>query len=89
MDGKKGLVMLFTGEGKGKTTAALGAAMRAVGHGAVYMIQFMKGRLYGEIAASRKLEGLTIEQHGKDEFVDPNNPDPVDTELALGAGQGY
>lgn len=84
MDDKKGLVMVFTGDGKGKTTASLGAAMRAVGHGTrVYMIQFMKGRLYGEIAASRKLEGLTIEQHGRDEFVDPKNPDPVDSELAL------
>ncbi len=83
MGNAKGIVMLFTGNGKGKTTASLGAAMRAVGHGArVFMIQFMKGRLYGEIAASRKLDGLTIEQHGRDEFVDQKNPNPVDVELA-------
>jgi len=83
MGNKKGIVMLFTGNGKGKTTAALGAAMRAVGHGtSVFMIQFMKGRLYGEIAASSQLDGMVIEQHGRDEFVDPKNPDPVDVELA-------
>lgn len=80
---ERGTIQLYTGDGKGKTTAALGAALRAVGHGKrVAMIQFMKGRLYGELAAARKLEGFTIEQHGRDEFVDSANPDPVDRELA-------
>jgi cob(I)alamin adenosyltransferase len=78
-----GTIQLYTGNGKGKTTAALGAALRAVGHGKrVAMIQFMKGRLYGELAAARKLDGFTIEQYGRDEFVDPKNPDPVDRDLA-------
>jgi len=84
MDGfERGTIQLYTGDGKGKTTAALGAALRALGHGKrVAMIQFMKGRLYGELAAAAKLDGFTIEQHGRDEFVDSKNPDPIDRELA-------
>jgi cob(I)alamin adenosyltransferase len=82
---ERGTIQLYTGDGKGKTTAALGAALRAVGHGKrVAMIQFMKGRLYGEIEAARRLEGFTIEQHGRDEFVDSANPDPIDRELTAG-----
>ncbi len=84
---EKGTVQLYTGSGKGKTTAALGQALRVVGHGGrVVMIQFMKGRLYGELAAAERIEGLTIEQYGRDEFVDPKNPDPIDVELA---GKGW
>jgi cob(I)alamin adenosyltransferase len=80
---ERGTIQLYTGNGKGKTTAALGAALRALGHGKrVAMIQFMKGRLYGELAAAAKLDGFTIEQHGRDEFVDAANPAPVDRELA-------
>lgn len=80
---QRGIVMLFTGDGKGKTTAALGAAMRAAGHGArVFMIQFMKGRLYGELVSAEHLENFFIEQHGRDEFVDPENPEAVDIKLA-------
>jgi len=82
-----GIVMLFTGNGKGKTTAAVGAAVRAAGHGMrVFMIQFMKGRFYGELSAAEHLPNLTIEQYGRDEFVDPRNPDPIDVELA---GKGW
>jgi cob(I)alamin adenosyltransferase len=78
-----GTVQIFTGNGKGKTTAAVGAAVRAAGHGwKVVMIQFMKGRLYGEIAVVEKLENVTIEQHGRDEFVNPADPEAVDMELA-------
>lgn len=80
-----GTIQLYTGNGKGKTTAALGAALRALGHGRkVAMIQFMKGRLYGELAAAKRLEGFTIEQHGRDEFVDSKNPAAVDRDLAAG-----
>ncbi|UCF05534.1 MAG: cob(I)yrinic acid a,c-diamide adenosyltransferase [bacterium] len=78
-----GTIQLYTGNGKGKTTASLGAALRCLGHGGrVAMVQFMKGRLYGEIAAARSLDGLTIEQYGRDEFVDPENPEAIDREFA-------
>ncbi len=83
MSDGKGIVMLFTGDGKGKTTAAVGAAVRAAGHGArVLIIQFMKGRLYGELAAVEKIDNITVEQHGRDEFVDPKDPEEIDVELA-------
>jgi cob(I)alamin adenosyltransferase len=82
-DMERGTIQLYTGDGKGKTTAALGAALRAAGHGRrVVMIQFMKGRLYGELEAAKRLEGFTIEQYGRDEFVDPKNPAPVDRDFA-------
>lgn len=63
-----GLVQVFTGTGKGKTTASLGLALRAVGHGfRVHMIQFMKGHGYtGELAVASKLSPLfTISQFGR------------------------
>ena len=54
---KKGLIQVYTGDGKGKTTAALGQAMRAVGAGyTVYMVQFLKGGKTGELNAAKKLE---------------------------------
>ena len=55
---EKGLVIVYTGNGKGKTTAALGMALRAVGYEhKVCMLQFIKGSWhYGEIDSSKKLE---------------------------------
>ena len=55
---KDGLIIVYTGKGKGKTTAALGIALRAVGHGKkICMIQFIKGSWhYGEMHSSKKLE---------------------------------
>lgn len=55
---EKGLIIVYTGKGKGKTTAALGIALRAVGHGyKVGMIQFIKGEwYYGELTSSKRLE---------------------------------
>lgn len=55
---EKGLIIVYTGKGKGKTTAALGIALRAVGHGyKVCMIQFIKGEwYYGELTSSKRLE---------------------------------
>ena len=55
---KDGLVIVYTGNGKGKTTAALGLAMRAVGYEhKVCMLQFIKGSWhYGEMDSSKKLE---------------------------------
>jgi cob(I)alamin adenosyltransferase len=81
---RHGTVQVYTGDGKGKTTAAIGLAVRAVGHGlTVYMLQFMKGSSnYGELAAARMLPGFVIEQSGRDEFVDRSNPAQVDIDMA-------
>ncbi len=78
-----GLIMVYTGDGKGKTTAAVGQAIRALGHGyRVFMIHFMKGRDYGEFLATDKMQNLTLVRAGRDDFVSKDNPDPVDVELA-------
>ncbi|MHB8772500.1 MAG: cob(I)yrinic acid a,c-diamide adenosyltransferase [Syntrophales bacterium] len=81
---RKGLVQVYTGEGKGKTTAAFGQALRAIGQGfRVCVIQFMKGRKYGEcLAAERHLANLTVHLCGLDSFVMRENPAPLDIELA-------
>jgi cob(I)alamin adenosyltransferase len=81
----RGLVFVYTGDGKGKTTAAMGHALRTAGHGnKVLVIQFMKGKKYGEVLAAEKyLAGLlTMVQCGLDSFVMKNNPASVDIELA-------
>ncbi|MGB7572255.1 MAG: cob(I)yrinic acid a,c-diamide adenosyltransferase [Thermodesulfobacteriota bacterium] len=85
---EKGLIQVYTGNGKGKTTAALGLALRAVGHGLkVLIIQFMKGNIhYGEFESCKKLSPyLTIKQMGRETFVSKTNPDPVDIKLVQDA----
>ncbi|MFA6345573.1 MAG: cob(I)yrinic acid a,c-diamide adenosyltransferase [Syntrophales bacterium] len=81
---RRGLVLVVTGDGKGKTTSALGQALRALGHGyRVAMFQFMKGRKYGELLAAEKhLPGLVIRLCGLDSFVMRDRPAPVDVEMA-------
>jgi cob(I)alamin adenosyltransferase len=82
---RRGLVQVYTGNGKGKTTAALGLALRAAGHGLkTHVIQFMKGEIYyGELGAAKMLfPYLTITQMGRPDFVDKKNPDPIDVRLA-------
>jgi len=82
---EKGLIQVYTGNGKGKTTAALGIALRAVGHGLkVFVIQFMKGKVrYGELESAQKLSPhLTIKPVGRDAFVSKSHPDPADIERA-------
>jgi cob(I)alamin adenosyltransferase len=78
------VVQVYTGGGKGKTTAALGQALRALGHSwRVLFIQFMKGDPdYGEVTASRQLPGLEIVQSGLPTFVEKGNPTPEDVRLA-------
>lgn len=62
---KQGYVQIYTGNGKGKTTAALGLALRASGSGMrTYIGQFMKGQHYGELDAVRDCPAITIEQYG-------------------------
>jgi cob(I)alamin adenosyltransferase len=81
----KGYVHVYTGNGKGKTTAALGLAFRAMGSGLkTYIGQFMKGQRYGELDAALKVPGfITIEQYGKDTFVHVKMPpEPADVRLA-------
>ncbi len=80
-----GMIQVYTGKGKGKTTAALGLALRAAGHRfRVLMVQFLKGGIaYGELKAAKKLSPyLTILPMGRECFVDKRNPHPVDRRLA-------
>ena len=82
----QGMIQVYTGDGKGKTTAALGLAFRAVGHGLrVYMIQFLKGNIYyGEIATAKQLApNLTIKQMGRGCLLERREiPDPEDMQAA-------
>ncbi|MHB8157783.1 MAG: cob(I)yrinic acid a,c-diamide adenosyltransferase [Desulfocucumaceae bacterium] len=82
---RRGCLQVYTGNGKGKTTASLGLTLRSVGHGhKVFIIQFMKGSSsYGELTAAQKyLPGVTIEQYGLETFVSKENPSPEDVEKA-------
>lgn len=81
----KGYIQVYTGNGKGKTTAALGQALRAAGHGLkTYIGQFLKGQKYGELAALKKLSPfITVEQFGRPGFVHvTKNPEKIDIEKA-------
>jgi cob(I)alamin adenosyltransferase len=81
---RKGLVQIFTGEGKGKTTAALGLVIRALGHGLrVFIAVFMKGDYpYGEWEALARFPGVKIERFGFRTFTDPANVKPEEKEQA-------
>lgn len=80
----QGLVQVFTGDGKGKTTAALGAVMRALGQGLrVYVVFFMKGDYpYGERRILAQLPDVDLASFGSLDFVDPANVRPQDREQA-------
>ncbi len=81
---EKGLVQVYTGNGKGKTSAAFGLALRATGRGLkVYIIQFIKGGFdYGELYAVKKITGLKLKAFGRGKFVSEKQPDKEDIDLA-------
>jgi len=78
-----GLLQIYTGTGKGKTTAALGVAFRASGRGAkTLVIQYMKDDpSYGEFMAAKFLPGFELKQVGRDSFVNFQDPDPIDVQM--------
>jgi len=78
---EKGLVQVYTGNSKGKSTAAFGLALRAVGHGFhVYIIQFMKGSsYYGELVSFKRLEPeCRLEHFGLPGWVKQGEAKPED-----------
>lgn len=78
----KGYIQVYTGNGKGKTTASLGLALRAVcGGKKVYMGQFVKNMKYNEASAGQYLPGFKIEQFGAGCFFD-REPSQKDIEAA-------
>ncbi len=88
-----GSVIIFTGDGKGKTTAAIGSAIRAAGHGfRVFIVFFMKKDRFerGEVKALSQIANVTLASFGRDAWVDRNNILPEDREqagLALAAAR--
>ncbi|MGQ9543529.1 MAG: cob(I)yrinic acid a,c-diamide adenosyltransferase [Candidatus Bathyarchaeia archaeon] len=87
VDGRQGLIHVYTGDGKGKTTAALGMALRAAGHGMkICMVMFLKGRyLYGERYAAGYIPGFEIEAYGQKHFIKsrPSMKDIAEAEEAF------
>ncbi len=82
----KGYVQIYTGNGKGKTTASLGLAVRAAGAGLnVFIVQFMKQGDYSEIKSLSKFDNISVEQYGAGKFVKGK---PSDEERASCA-KGY
>ena len=80
----RGLVQVFTGDGKGKTTAALGTVIRALGHGLrVAIVVFMKGDYpYGEWESLSKFPNVNVAKFGTIAFTDPENVKPEEREQA-------
>ena len=76
------MIHVYTGNGKGKTTAALGLAVRASGAGLrVYFAQFIKGKCYSELIALKKFKNIKVEQFGRGCFI-KKKPLSKDVELA-------
>ncbi len=76
------MIQVYTGNGKGKTTAAIGLALRAAGAGKkVYICQFCKGRCYNEIKALKKIKNIKVEQFGRSCFI-KKAPDKIDLQMA-------
>jgi len=80
-----GMVSIFTGDGKGKTTAAIGSVIRALGHGLrAYVVFFMKGKDYvhGEFNVLSKLPNVTVVSYGQRGWVTKDNVKPEHKEQA-------
>lgn len=78
----KGYIHVYTGNGKGKTTAALGLSLRAIFAGKkVFFGQFIKGMDYSELESQRYLPNFKIQQFGRDCFI-YNNPTEEDIRMA-------
>lgn len=79
----KGYIQVYTGNGKGKTTAAIGLAIRAIGAGKkVFFAQFVKGMIYSEVKVIQNLSSdITIKQYGLDCFI-YNAPTKADIDAA-------
>ncbi len=76
------MIQVYTGNGKGKTTAALGLALRAAGAGLkIYIGQFVKGKKYSELVAIKKIKNIKVEQFGSACFI-RQAPTKKDVELA-------
>jgi cob(I)alamin adenosyltransferase len=80
----KGLVQIFTGNGKGKTTAAMGTIIRAAGHGLrILLVSFMKGDYdYGEYNTLAKIPNVEVSSYGFRHLIDPSNVKPEEKEQA-------
>ena len=80
----KGYVQVYTGDGKGKTTAALGLALRAAGAGLdIFIAQFVKGMKYSELDSIERFSDLiTLKQYGRGCFI-KNGPVPEDIQAAV------
>jgi cob(I)alamin adenosyltransferase len=76
------MIQVYTGDGKGKTTAAFGLAIRAAGAGKhVYICQFIKGVPISELRCIKAIKNITIEQFGTGCFI-KKDPSKTDIELA-------
>ncbi|MGQ9473616.1 MAG: cob(I)yrinic acid a,c-diamide adenosyltransferase [Candidatus Caldatribacteriaceae bacterium] len=70
---QKGMIQVYYGDGKGKTTASLGLLLRAVGYNfRVLFVQFFKGAFSGEIASLQYLPGVTMYRFGSKDFLSEN-----------------
>ncbi|MDO4552729.1 MAG: cob(I)yrinic acid a,c-diamide adenosyltransferase [Bacillota bacterium] len=79
---EKGYIQVYTGNGKGKTTAALGLSLRCLCAGnKVFFGQFMKGQVYSELKAPLHCPGLVMEQFGEPRFI-CGQPSDQDRECA-------
>ncbi|KPV65125.1 MAG: cob(I)alamin adenolsyltransferase/cobinamide ATP-dependent adenolsyltransferase [Candidatus Bathyarchaeota archaeon BA1] len=84
---RRGLVQVYTGDGKGKSSAAFGLALRAIGRGLkVYVIQFIKGGFdYGELHVVERIPNLKLRAFGRGRFVTESPPTEEDVKLARDA----